>query len=249
MSRQILIVEDDNEILDLLIISLKKQGYEPIGFQNGMEALRYFAQSPPDLILLDVQLPDMDGFQICQYIRSISNIPIIFISCLHDGSDIIHGLELGADDYVTKPFDLYQLFARIKANLRRAPIFNREVFPFAPVAAPQAERPQPNGQENQRLQFGELEIDLIYQRAAVRGRTLQLSYKEFSILSLLAQKSNMIISEDELYHWIWGTESNGDTRTLRVHISNLRKKLEAYPHLPSYIRNIRGQGYLFVWEE
>jgi DNA-binding response OmpR family regulator len=158
----------------------------------------------------------------------------------------VQGFKSGADDYVTKPFDLYQLFARIKANLRRAPIFNRGAFPTVSLD-PQNKLQQPNS-ETQRLHFGDLEIDLIYQRAVVRGKTLALSYKEFSVLSLLAQKVNQIISEAELHHWIWGTESNGDTRTLRVHISNLRKKLEAYPHLPSYIRNIRGQGYQFVWE-
>ena len=246
MNRRILIVEDDSEILDLLIIALEKQGYNALGCQNGMDALRQFEQNPPDLVLLDIQLPDMDGFQICRHIRNVSNIPIIFISCLSDGSDVILGLELGADDYVTKPFDLYQLFARIKANLRRAPIFNRGAFPTVSLD-PQNKLQQPNS-ETQRLHFGDLEIDLIYQRAVVRGKTLALSYKEFSVLSLLAQKVNQIIREDELHHWIWGTESNGDTRTLRVHISNLRKKLEAYPHLPSYIRNIRGQGYQFVWE-
>ncbi|MBB6454469.1 DNA-binding response OmpR family regulator [Salirhabdus euzebyi] len=235
MSLTILIVEDDYDIQHFLSTALSSYGFHPIIVSHGMGALHAFELNQPDLILLDVQLPDLNGFDVCESIRKVSNVPIIFVSCLDDGSDIIRGLELGGDDYVTKPFDLQQLIARIKSNLRRAPVFNRQNDTTS----------QPMNLDTESLKIGPLHLNFYLQRVTFNNQNIDLSNKEFLILSILAQHPDKIFSAHELYTLIWGTDSLGETRTLKVHISNLRKKLELHTGVSTYIQTVRGLGYQF----
>lgn len=238
LNSKILIVEDDLDIQQFLEDALESYGFQPISCATGISALQTFETNDIDLILLDVQLPDMNGFEICETIRKFSNIPIIFVSCLQDGSDIIHGLELGGDDYVTKPFDLHQLIARIKSNLRRAPLYNRQLMT----------NEKPPLDINQII-IENLKINFYLQKVFVNDEIVPLSNKEFLILSILAQNPNKVLNNHELYTLIWGEESLGDTRTLKVHISNLRKKLEEYTGHSNFIRTVRGLGYQFYLAE
>lgn len=230
MSLNILIVEDDYDIQHLLSTALLSYGFNPISVSNGVDAINSFKSEQPDLVLLDVQLPDIHGFEVCKKIRTLTNVPIIFVSCLDDGSDIIEGLEIGGDDYVTKPFDLQELIARIRTNLRRGLYMN----PFI-----SSESHIPN-----EINFGPLMINFQSQRVTVKGEAILLSNKEYQILSILALHPEKIFSAHELYTVIWGTDSLGETTTLKVHISNLRKKLESYTG-HSYIQTVRGFGYQF----
>lgn len=212
MNSIILIVEDDLDIQQFLVDALESYGFQPISCGTGTSAIQKVETNKIDLILLDIQLPDKNGFEICETIRKFSNVPIIFVSCLQDGSDIINGLELGGDDYVTKPFDLHQLIARIKSNLRRAPLFNRQLI----------NNEKPPLATNQII-IDNVTINFYLQKVFVNDEIIPLSNKEFLILSILAKNPNKVLNNHELYTLIWGDDSLGDTRTLKVHISNLRK--------------------------
>ncbi|WP_245375819.1 response regulator transcription factor [Paenibacillus eucommiae] len=242
MKSKIWIVEDELEIRHILLASLSGQGFIPSAFDSGPAILEAFESDQPNLVLLDVQLPDMDGFEICRRIRSFSNVPILFVSCLDDGTDIVQGLDLGGDDYITKPFDLNQLIARIKSNLRRAPLYIRDdrshssEYEAAAASSPGLPR---------KIRIGRLELDYNLQKASIDHVNLPLSQKEFQILSLLAFHSDQTFSANEIYSMIWGTDSLGETRTLKVHISHLRKKLEDSGQKAGTILNIRGLGYQY----
>jgi DNA-binding response OmpR family regulator len=228
----VMVVEDDSEIREIVSLYLRREGYSVIEAEQAEQAFRAFEKHLPDLILLDIHLSGDDGLTICREIRSCSNVPIIFISCRGEPGDIIHGLELGADDYIPKPFDPAIVVARVKANLRRAPLFRRTSQSEArPVTAS--------------LLFHGLEIDLLKAEVKVNGQNVSLSTKEFMLLSLLAQHPGQVFTAEELYKRVWGTNSNGDTRTVLVHMFNLRKKIEPNPSLPVWLQNIRGLGYRF----
>ncbi|ABZ84153.1 two-component response regulator [Heliomicrobium modesticaldum Ice1] len=230
--KKVLIVEDDTKIQQLLVLYLEKKGYRTAVAQRGAEALRLFESEQPDLILLDILLPDMDGYQICQEIRSCSNVPILFMSCMKEADNIIQALKLGGDDYITKPFDPKVLMARVEAKLRRAPIFRRT----APTEEPAPARI---------LVFDDLEIDLANYRVAVGGQPVSLAAKELQLLFFLAQHPNQVFTAQELYTRIWGYKDIGDYRTVMTHISNIRKKIKTDPSAPERIQNIRGFGYKF----
>lgn len=230
----ILIVEDDVQIMELISLYLANHGYITVKAPDGISALRAFERELPQLVLLDVNLPESNGFQLCQEIRSVSNVPIIFISCNTETEDVMRGLELGADDYVTKPFEPNVLVSRVKANLRRAPLFRRgSELEKAPEA-------------KQTLRHEGLEIDLSSYEVQVDGEPVTLSAKETQLLLLLANNPNRIFTAEDLYTRIWGIDSNSDTRTVIVHISSLRKKIEPTPSSPKYIQNVRGIGYKFL---
>ncbi|MDF2924333.1 MAG: two component transcriptional regulator, winged helix family [Paenibacillaceae bacterium] len=232
-TEKLLVAEDDQEIRDLIVLYLKKQGYQVIVAGDGLEALRQFEKELPDLVLLDINLPMIDGFGVCREIRRVSNVPVIFISCRKDSEDVVNGLEIGGDDYITKPFDPVIVLARVQANLRRAPIFNRS------FTQPQrAESPD-------LLNYGGLTIDIKKYDVHLDGVSVPLSAKEIQLLFFLAQHPNQVFTTDQLYHRVWGAESNSDTRTVLVHISSLRKKIEPSPVSPKFIHNIRGIGYKF----
>jgi DNA-binding response OmpR family regulator len=184
-------------------------------------------QFSPDLVILDILLPGMDGIEICRKLRQTYSTPILFISCKSEDMDIILGLSIGGDDYVTKPFSPSQLVARVKAHLRRKQQLDQEK------------------EELRQLSFPGLEIDLLTRNVWVNGSLIPLSSKEFDLLALLAKKPNRVVPIQHLYKEAWGVDSNGDTRTLLVHISNLRKKIEKDPADPVFIQTVRGVGYKF----
>lgn len=235
MKEKILIVEDTEDIRELLKLYLEPQGFQVIEAGSGSEGLERFEQDPPDLALLDIVLPDMDGYELCRRIRSVSKVPIVFISCNTSSGDIVRGLELGGDDYIEKPFDPSVVVARIHANLRRAPIArNRPDFaPASSALAPEL------------LTVGGLELDPAHLRIKSAGGESVLTVKEMQLLVHLAAHPNRVFPPDQLYKEVWGSDSMGDTRTIFVHIRSIRKKIEPDPANPVYLLNIRGAGYLF----
>ena len=234
MQHKILIIEDDPTISELLDLFLMNNGFTTAFASDGYEGLLQFEKEHPSLILLDLMMPNLDGIQTCREIRKISNVPIIFMSCNKDSMDIVEGLNAGGDDYVTKPFKLDELLARIHSNLRRAPIYHQANL-------------QPAFQSSQSifLQFDELIIDEKNQKVYVEGEEVNLSFKEYRLLKFLAQNPNKIWSASDLYLQVWGNSSVGDTRTINVHISNLRKKIEKDVSNPKYILTVRGSGFMF----
>jgi DNA-binding response OmpR family regulator len=224
---KILVVDDEPEIVELISLYLLREGYEVIRANNGLQVFELVQQHRPDLIILDILLPGLDGIEVCRQLRKTYNHPIIFISCKKEDIDVILGLSMGGDDYITKPFSPSQLVARVKAQLRRYVITEQ-----------QREDPQI-------LKFPGLEIDMISHYVKVSGKPVSLSAKEFDLLSLLAKTPNRVYKIEQLFELIWSLESHGDPRTLIVHISNLRKKIEANPAEPRYIITVRAVGYKF----
>ncbi|MFD0713612.1 response regulator [Paenibacillus sp. GCM10027626] len=229
----ILVVDDEPDITELIGLYLERDGFEVHATDNGEDALKLVQQLRPELILLDIQLKTMDGIEVCSRIREQSDVPILFISCKSDDTDIIHGLEVGGDDYITKPFSPSQLVARVKAHLRRQTSAGKRM----------------DRTPHELLTFDDLIIDLAGRTVHIGGREIALSVKEFELLLCLAQSPNRAFPLDVLYNIVWGAESMGDTRTLMVHISNLRKKIEPDPANPSYIVTVRGVGYKFLYKE
>ena len=234
MKQKILIIEDDPTIRELLEIFLTNNGFSTAFANDGYEGLLQFEKEHPSLVLLDLMMPNLDGIQTCREIRKISNVPIIFMSCNKDSIDIVEGLNAGGDDYVTKPFKLEELLARIHSNLRRAPIYHQVNL-----------QPAFQSLQSTFLQFDELIIDEKNQKVYLHDEEVNLSFKEYRLLQVLAQNTNKIWSASDLYLQIWGNSSIGDTRTINVHISNLRKKIEQDVANPKYILTIRGSGFMF----
>jgi DNA-binding response OmpR family regulator len=224
---KILIVDDEPEIVELIQMYLVREGYQVMSTHNGPSVFEYMEQFMPDLVILDILLPGMDGIEICRQLRRTINIPILFISCKKEDADIILGLNIGGDDYMTKPFSPSQLVARVQAHLRRK------------------QQSDQQKEESQQLAFPGLEIDLLTRNVWAGGKLAPISSKEFDLLALMAKKPNTVIPIEHLYKKTWGVDSNGDTRTLLVHISNLRKKIEPNPTEPTYVQTVRGIGYKF----
>lgn len=222
---RILVVDDEKEIADLIRLYLVGEGYEVLLANTGNQALDLFHGHKPDLIILDVLLPDLDGFEICRMIKAQAVTPIIFLSSKDKNIDKIVGLEIGGDDYMTKPFDPAELVARIKARLRSA------------------RRGGLNS--DQILEYGDLEINLAHFTVKNRGVSLALSAREFQILALLAQNPGRIFNTEQIYRLVWNDNNPVDWRTVPVHISNLRKKIEKRPSHSQYILTVKGLGYKF----
>lgn len=226
LGKHILVVDDESAINQLISLYLRKEGFEVSILENGEQVIPFIHTHQPALIILDILLPGIDGIQICRKIRKFSQVPILFLSCKIDDMDVILGLEVGADDYITKPFSPGQLVARVKANLRRnltSGVGNKMV----------------------KIVYTGLEINLASHTVLLNGEEISLSSKEFSLLVILAQNPEQVYKIDDLYQQIWGSDSFGDTRTLIVHVSNLRKKLEGDITNPKYILTVRGVGYKF----
>ena len=217
---KILVVEDDRDILDLIRLLLESRRYEVVSAEDGIVGLRQFKACQPDLVLLDIKLPGMSGTQLCKEIRSISEVPIIFMSSNRDAEDIIAGLDSGADDYVTKPFDPTVLAARVKANLRRV------------LATKQAV-----------MKLGPFEVDLQGREVYRDGKAVPLFTKEKQLLFFLLEHPNQVFSSEQLYEQIWEADLGAGDPTVKVHISNLRKKLEDDAENQKFIRTVRGFGY------
>lgn len=223
----VVIAEDEADIRNLLTLYLERE-YKVISFSNGEEALAGIMEFMPDIILLDVLLPGMNGFKICEKLRSANiHIPVIFISAKREQSDKILGLEMGADDYITKPFDPKELMARVKANLRRS-------------------QTAPSEQNTQIIEWKDLRIDLERYTVTLCGNPIHFSTKEMQLLITLATNPRRVYSTEQLYDLIWGEYDYGDLKTVSVHISKIRKKIEKNPSKPAYIITVRGFGYKFL---
>jgi two-component system response regulator RegX3 len=222
---KILLIDDDEMITRPLARALRESGYEVSVANNGRSGLELAQSSEPDLIILDVLMPQMDGWEVCQALRQRSSVPILMLTALGEEVDRILGLELGADDYLTKPFSTRELRARIKAMLRRVEL-DRGQLP-----------------DNEVLTVGDLRLELDAHQVFKREKKLALRNKEFELLSLLMSNEGQVVTRAELFDRVWGTDWLGDTRTLDVHIRWLREKIEQDPSHPQYIQTVRGVGY------
>ena len=228
MAQKILVVDDERSIADILAFNLKKEGYEAIVANDGRAGLEKVFSEKPDLILLDVMMPEMDGFEVCKKVREKLNTPIIMLTARAEELDKVLGLELGADDYVTKPFSVRELMARVKANLRKK------------AAAEEEEKESGNV-----LTFKDIEIDLDKYEVRKRGEVLELTLREFELIKFLAMNKSQIFSRETLLEKVWDYEYYGDLRTVDVTVRRLREKLEDEPSKPDYVMTKRGVGYYF----
>jgi len=226
--KKILIIEDEKSISDIIKFNLVKEGFETDMAYDGKSGLEKALSIKPDLILLDVMLPLMDGFQVCKKIRETSTVPIVMLTAKEEEVDKVLGLELGADDYITKPFGMRELIARIKANIRRTDLMTS--MQDAPA----------NVQE-----FGNLSIDMNRYEVRKNGEVLELTLREFELLKYLAERENKVFSREQLLEEVWGYEYYGDIRTVDVTVRRLREKLEDVSSEPKYIMTKRGIGYYF----
>ncbi|MFW6102509.1 MAG: winged helix-turn-helix domain-containing protein [Chloroflexota bacterium] len=223
--KKILIVEDDRNLLDTLKYSIRKEGYSTFAAIDGAEALDVARRERPDLIVLDIMLPKLSGFEVCRILRKEMTTPILMLTAKDEEVDKIVGLEIGADDYMTKPFSMRELLARLGAMLRRAEM-----------------AVHPAGGEKL-LRIGDLEIDIARHRAFLGGKTLELSPKEFDLLAFLAKNKGFVFSREQLLDKVWGYDYPGDSRTVDVHIRWLRQKIESDPAKPALLVTVRGAGY------
>lgn len=233
---RILVVEDEPSLVETLDYSLRKQGYEVITAVDGRKALDEARQQTPDLIVLDIMLPGLDGFEVCRILRREMNVPIIMLTARTEEVDKVVGLEVGADDYLTKPFSMRELIARVKANLRRVRI-DREELTTTTTTAPNV--------ATERMIFDELTIDLSRREVTVQGKVHHLKPKEFDLLVFLARNRGIVLSRDLILERVWGWEFDGGSRTVDVHVRWLREKIEASPSDPQRIVTVRGIGYRF----
>jgi len=230
LGKTILVVEDDATLLDLLRYNLSKEGYEVLTARDGQSALATAREQKPDMLVLDIMLPELDGLEVCRILRKETSVPILMLTAKADEIDKVVGLEVGADDYVSKPFSLRELLARVKAMLRRAEISRED------LAGREAEGVSV-------VEVGDLTIDLDQHVVTQKGEVVSLSPKEFDLLSFLAQNRKRAFSRDYLLDKVWGYEYGGDTRTVDVHVRWLRQKIEADPSRPSRLLTVRGVGY------
>ena len=220
----IMVVDDDENIAQLVRLYLEKEGFEVVSFSRGDSALTAFKSNPPALLLLDIMLPGMDGWQVCRAIRQISSIPIIMLSAKDETFDKVLGLELGADDYMTKPFDPKELIARVKAVLRRG---------------------QPEQQDNDMLSFPGLTISLSLYEVLYQGKQAEMPPKEIELFYLLASHPNTVFTREQLLEKVWGFDYFGDSRTVDVHVKRLREKLTDCEELGWSIKTVWSVGYKF----
>jgi DNA-binding response OmpR family regulator len=224
----VLLVDDEKMITGPLVRSLTQAGYQVTVADNGRDGLALAREKRPDVVVLDVMMPQMDGWDVCRALRQDSTVPILMLTALGDEVDRILGLELGADDYLTKPFSTRELIARLKALLRRVELDRRQQM------------------ADDQLVVGGLRLELNSHRAFKDGQELMLRQKEYDLLSLLLSRPGDVISRAEFFDRVWGTDWLGDTRTLDVHIRWLREKIEADPGQPRLIQTVRGVGYRFA---
>jgi DNA-binding response OmpR family regulator len=225
-SARILLVDDEQAVQTLLSYPLRKDGYEVISAHDGQEALQRFAEQRFDLVVLDLMLPKMDGIEVCRRLRSRSQVPIIMLTAKGDEIDKVVGLEMGADDYITKPFSMREFRSRIKAALRRSRMLGA-------------------GQVQEPISAGDLEIDFERRIVGLRGEEVRLTYVEFEILAALARSPGRVLARDTLLEQVWGDSDYRDPRTVDVHIRHLREKLERDAKSPEYLFTVRGVGYRF----
>jgi two-component system OmpR family response regulator len=224
--RPILIVEDDKTLLDVLTYNFAKEGYRVLTASDGVEALGVARKEHPDVIVLDVMLPQMSGFEVCRVLRKEMSTPILMLTARDEEVDRVVGLDIGADDYMTKPFSMRELMARVRALLRRSEM--------AETAAPAAKAG---------IKIGDIDIDTARHQVMLNGKLLNLTPKEFDLLLFLATNKGLVFSREQLLEKVWGFDYPGDTRTVDVHMRYLREKIEADPARPTRLLTVRGVGY------
>jgi DNA-binding response OmpR family regulator len=233
MPEKILIVEDEPVLQETLAYNLTRQGYLVETAGDGQTAVNTARRTEPDLILLDIMLPGIDGFEVCRLIRQEMNVPILMLTARDDEIDRVIGLEIGADDYITKPFSMRELMARVKAQLRRMRLMRQETE--TPAEAPAKEI----------MRFGNLKLDLARREVSVDDKVLALKPKEFDLLLYFARHRGQALSREQILEEVWGWNYAGGSRTVDVHVRWLRAKIELEPTQPSRIVTVRGAGYRF----
>lgn len=239
MSYSVLVVEDEITLQETLAYNLKRQGYTVLTTDNGRAALNLARENKPDLILLDVMLPGMDGFEVCRILRQELSTPVLMLTARAEEVDKIVGLEMGADDYLTKPFSMRELLARVKALLRRVEIIREE------LAAEQGETPLPSSPQTAVLTFGNLVIDGGRREVRLDNQPLRIKPKEFDLLQFLARHRGIALSRDLILERVWDWTYDGNSRTVDVHVRWLREKIEPDPSQATRIVTVRGVGYRF----
>ena len=232
--KTVLVVDDEKPIVDILVYNLKKEGYNTLEANDGEEAVRLVIEKKPDLVLLDIMLPKMDGLTVCKKIRHNYNIPIIMLSAKDEEIDKILGLELGADDYITKPFSVRELIARVKANLRKGD----NEYGKNPTDELQEKNHIPN-----QIIVGDLYLDLDKFEVIVRGKVIDLTLREFEVLKYLAQQPGQVVTRETLLEKVWGYEYYGDIRTVDVTVRRIREKIELDTSSPKILITKRSVGY------
>jgi DNA-binding response OmpR family regulator len=227
MAKKVLVVDDEKLIVKGIRFSLEQDGMEVECAYDGEEALRLAQSNSYDMILLDIMLPKMDGFEVCQHIREFSSVPIVMLTAKGDDMDKILGLEYGADDYITKPFNILEVKARIKAIMRRTA-----------AGAPAKETTSV-------IESGDLKMDHESRRLFIKGKEINLTAREFDLLELLVTHPNKVYSRENLLNLVWGYEYPGDVRTVDVHVRRMREKIESNPSEPKYVHTKWGVGYYY----
>lgn len=225
-TQKILVVDDDPSLLQLISYNLTEEGYAVIEAVNGKEGIRHFYQTKPDIVILDIMIPELDGYEVCQRIREVAETPIIMLTARGQEEDVIKGLDLGADDYMTKPFRIGELVARIRANLRRAHI-------------------EPDEQQSITYSDSYITIDLERRRITIADKETKLTPTEYRLLAMLVQNKNRILTFRQILESVWGFEYIDDIDYLRVYIWHLRRKIEPDPKNPIYLVNELNTGYRF----
>jgi DNA-binding response OmpR family regulator len=228
---RILLVDDEQAVQTLLTYPLRKDGYDVVSALDGQEALDRFAEQRFDLVVLDLMLPKLDGIEVCRRLRARSRVPIIMLTAKGEEIDKVVGLEIGADDYITKPFSMREFRSRVKAALRRSEMVRGHPSEESPIEA------------------GDLRIDFEKRATLVRGAPIRLTYVEFEILAALAREPGRVHTRDGLLERVWGDSAYRDPRTIDVHIRHLREKIERDPKNPEYLFTVRGVGYRFRDDE
>jgi two-component system, OmpR family, response regulator RegX3 len=235
----VLLAEDEESFIDALVIGLTHEGFRVTVARDGSEALRLFSETEPDLVLLDLMLPKLSGIDVCRSIRAHSSVPIIMVTAKGTEIDTVVALEVGADDYVTKPYRLRELVARMRAVMRRAP----------GAGAGHGSSDSDLGLDSEgSWEAGEVRVDIDQRRVFVRSEEVPLRRKEFELLRLLVENAGRVLTRDVLIDRVWGSDYIGDTKTLDVHIKRLRSRIEADPSNPVLITTVRGVGYRFASE-
>ena len=226
-SRTVLVVEDEESYIDALTVGLKREGFRVVAARDGAEGLRLFASTKPDIVLLDLMLPRVSGIDVCRQIRATSRVPIIMLTAKTGELETVVGLEIGADDYITKPYRMRELVARMRAVLRRSP----------------TEVADESGRDV--LDVGGVRLDASRHEVTVDGAAVTMPLKEFELLEILLENAGRVLTRDTLIDRIWGPNYVGDTKTLDVHIKRIRSKIESDPANPKRIKTIRGLGYRY----
>ncbi len=226
MSEKILVIDDEEPTVQLIGMLLERRGYEVIKAYRAEEGLRKAYRFQPDLVLLDIMMPDMDGWEVCKRLREMSDVPIVFISAKSEVKDVVRGLEMGADDYIIKPYDNDELVARVKAHLRRSP--------------------RPSMSEEMVFDNGDFRVNFMNREVWVRNELKHLTPKEFNLLGVLVRNSGRVVTRTELVTQAWGEEYSDAIDSLKLYIHYLRQKLEINPQQPDYILTSRGVGYRFA---